>query len=178
MEYPIYEYYPLITSLCKEQLGVSKRYVHYLEIGTQDGGSANAALESGRVEFAVLVDDWGVGSGGAGHGNPDHVVKRFGPDWMKRILILSGNSHEIVPRITHKFDVIFVDGDHSPDGCLNDMNNCLRLLSANGVMLVDDTDHPAHTYIRKLTADFAAANNLTITYHALQFGCAELRRKA
>lgn len=175
-EYAYFDYYPLITKLAKEHGAMLGRDIHYLEIGTQEGGSANAAFESGCVGLAVLIDTWGLTYGGTGKGNPDHVVSRLGHTTMKQTIIISGDSAFIVPGLRHNFDLIFVDGDHGKSGCLTDLENCLKLLEPDGILLVDDTDHPAHPYIRKIASDFAARHNLSIAYHNLQFGVAELRR--
>lgn len=177
MEYAIYAYYPLITSLAKDHGRLVKRPIDYLEIGAQEGGSASAAFESGWIMLAVLIDTWGFGYGGTGKGNPDHIVSRLGSERMKQTVIITGDSTVIVPGLRHKFDFIFVDGDHSEAGCLTDLENCLPLLETDGVLLVDDTDHPRHSYIRQLAGDFAQRHNLSIAYHNLEFGVAEMRRK-
>lgn len=175
-EYAYFAYYDLITRLARELSDANTSPIHYLEIGTQEGGSANAAFESHCIGLAVLVDTWGVEYGGSGRNSPQHVVERLGPDRMRKTLIITGSSSQVIPTLLHKFDLIFVDGDHSEVGCLTDMTNCLPLLAPGGVMLVDDQDHPAHSYIRGITDKFAADNQLSINRHALTFGVAELRK--
>jgi methyltransferase family protein len=174
--YAVYEYYPLITRLCSDQQKQLGRGIHYLEIGTQEGGSAAAAFDSGCIDLAVLIDMWGLEYGGTGRGGPDHICNRLGP-LMKKTLIITGSSHAVVPALRHQFDLIFVDGDHSAEGCRMDMENCLPLLESTGVMLADDTDHPQHSYIRKVTGDFAKLHHLSIAYHNLCYGVAELRKQ-
>lgn len=150
--------------------------VSYLEIGTCEGGSAAAAFSTDSIRLAVLIDTWGIECGGSGKGSPDHVVKLLG-DAMRSTIIITGESKAVLPTLTHQFDLIFVDGDHSHEGCLSDMTNSLRLLAPGGIMLVDDLDNGAHTYLRKTVTDFAAANGLDMVTHAVHCGVAELRRK-
>ena len=69
-----------------------------------------------------------------------------------------------------------MDGDHSEAGCWVDMQNCLPLLATNGVMLVDDVDHLAHAYLGAAVDRFALENKLSVRYHTLHYGQAELRR--
>lgn len=153
--------------------------ISYLEIGTREGGSANAILNHppllSRIYLAVLVDTWGDTYGGTGRGSPEHVLVLLGSA-AKRCLIISGDSKAVLPTLSHSFDFIFVDGDHSAEGCQIDMENSLRLLSPKGVMLVDDIDNEQHTYLRELVARFASKHGLKFNTHAVHAGVAELRR--
>jgi MMP 1-O-methyltransferase len=45
-------------------------------------------------------------------------VKRFGLDGT--VVKIHGDSREILPNVTGKFGLIFIDGDHSVGGCLHD----------------------------------------------------------
>ena len=37
-----------------------------------------------------------------------------------------------------KFDIIFIDGDHKEPQVSSDIDNCLKLISKNGVLCIDD----------------------------------------
>ena len=169
--------YEFIDSAMRRQREITGRQLSYLELGTQDGGSADAALKSGTVDMAVLIDTWGEDYGGTNRGSPDFVIQRLGAELMRNTIILTGDTKTIAPLIAHKFDVIFVDADHSEAGCLADMENALKLLCENGMLLVDDTDHPVHTYIRNIAMELAKSHSLEICFHDAHFGLAELRRK-
>lgn len=150
--------------------------VHYLEIGVCEGTTSDPVISLPQVELAVLVDNWTLGFGGTGRGNANHIVSLLG-DRMKKTVILSGDSTNVLPAVEHRFDLIFVDGDHTEEGCRRDMTNCLHLLAANGLMVVDDVDHPAHTYLRAVVEEFAKANGLSIEWHPDEwFGMAVLRK--
>ena len=96
---------------------------------------------------------------------------------MSEVLIISADSKIALPAMTREFDLIFVDGDHSAEGCSTDMDNSLRLLSPEGIMMVDDLDNEHHPYLRQVVTDFAASHKLRMTSHAVHAGVAELRRQ-
>ncbi len=150
------------------------RPIHYLEIGVQEGGSLAAVLESDNIQLAVGIDNWGTESGGTGRGNPDHLAQRLAGH-EHRYLVITGDSEIVVPGLRHPFDVIFVDGDHSPEGCLADLENVLPLLKKDGLLVVDDMDHPVHPYLHKITEDWAAKKGLVFTHRDIGYGIAEIR---
>ena len=100
-----------ILAACARELSLNER-ISYLEIGVNEGCSALAVLETSSILFAVLVDTWGKEAGGTGRGSPQHVVNRL-ERWGDSVLFITGDSKLVVPSLTHKFDLIFVDGDHS-----------------------------------------------------------------
>ena len=56
------------------------------------------------------------------------------------------------------------------------MRNAFKLLAAGGTMVVDDINHPQHTYIKEITRNFAATNKMTFQCHDLaHFGVAILK---
>jgi predicted O-methyltransferase YrrM len=56
-----------------------------------------------------------------------------------RYHLISGNSHEILPLLASKqFDVILVDGDHTPAGAEQDLRDAVRLLNNKGRIWFDD----------------------------------------
>lgn len=145
--------------------------IDYLEVGVCEGMSMNCVLENARVRFAVGVDNWCYLNGGVAQ-----VTKTVG-DRMDRVLLIGGDSHDILPRLSHKFDLIYVDGDHSEEGAVRDMDDCLRLLKPKGIMLIDDLDHPAHRYLRGAAERWAVVNKLIITVHNIGLGVGEVWRE-
>ena len=49
-------------------------------------------------------------------------------------------SRQFLPTFNEKFDLIHIDGDHSGEGCYQDIIMCKDLLNENGVMWIDDTN--------------------------------------
>lgn len=158
---------------------------HYLEIGVNVGDSLIAALEAG-VELAVGIDTWGDHYGGEGKGSPDYVLSRLTPIGRSKTILLTGDSKSMLPRLSHAFTCILVDGDHSPEGLLSDLTLTLPLLmressqiypNTRSKMIVDDLDHPAHPYIRNIVLDFAKQNGFDVDIHLVHTGMAVLHWK-
>lgn len=149
---------------------------HYLEIGVCEGVSAGPIITGTSVGLAVLIDFWTQAYGGTGRGSSKHIIELLGPH-MAKTIILTGDSKAILPMMDHQFDMIFVDGDHSAEGCLTDATNSLRLLKPHGFLVLDDMDHPAHTYLRGVAAKFADDHGFNIEWHPDEwFGMAVLKR--
>ena len=142
--------------------------IDYLEIGVREGDSIASVMTEPGIRLAVGIDTWGTDAGGSGRGSPDHIVIQ------PNMLLITGSSHAILPGLRHKFDLIFIDGDHSLEGCMSDCRDCLPLLKPGGTIIVDDLDHPQHTYIRPNVSAWAAANGMQFTAHAAGYGVAEI----
>lgn len=147
----------------------------YLEIGVQEGNSLFAALETKRVTFAIGIDTWGIEYGGTGRGNCQHVLDLCDKHSGKFALI-TGDSKSVLPNLNCRFDFIFIDGDHFQEGCLFDLSQAVRLMSKYGIILVDDIDHPQHSYLHQAVKSFAESNSLSFEFSDAHFGCAILKR--
>lgn len=165
--------YALLRKFANE-LAVEDR-ISYLEIGANEGHSAASVMSTGAIDFAVLIDTWGREYGGTGRGNPNHVVELL-KEQMRRTLIITGKSSDVLPTLTKKFDLIFVDADHTDFGCWGDMLRSLPLLADTGIMVVDDLDHPQHSYLRKTVERFAKKFNMSMETYDAHHGVAELRK--
>lgn len=82
-----------------------------------------------------------------------HSSKEFFELWPE--IVIPGFSSEKSP----KFDLIFIDGDHTYDGVLFDLEGCDPLLKDGGIMLLHDTacstnrkPHPLHYEVSRAVA--------------------------
>ena len=124
----------------------------YLEVGCREGDSLRQIVaNSVIIDRVVVCDVWGPMYGGTGRGNSDHI------QWMLNGLLytgsrlfLDGDSKETVPTLREQFDVVLVDGDHSPAGALADLTNCWGLVASGGQLVFHDIRHPAHPGLRSL----------------------------
>lgn len=117
---------------------------NYLEIGTRRGWSLGMVCATVPECEVYSFDLWQSEYGGIANPGPEFVsneMKKLG--YQKEVHFMSGNSHETVPNFfrdnpTVQFDLILVDGDHTPDGALGDLVNTLPHLSPGGILLFDD----------------------------------------
>lgn len=124
----------------------------YLEVGCREGDSLRQIVANSAVIARVVVCDmWGPMYGGTGRGRHDHI------DWMLNGLLyagsrlfLDGDSKELVPTLREQFDLVLVDGDHSPAGALADLTNCWPLVESGGQLVFHDIRHPAHPWLLTL----------------------------
>jgi len=64
-----------------------------------------------------------------------------------------------------ELDWIYIDGDHSYEGCLSDLENALKAVKAGGLILGDDYGWPNNKWnkpgVTKAVNEFINTNNLT-----------------
>jgi len=124
---------------------------HYLEIGTREGGSLRIVLEnaSADLQSVWIADVWGSdygGSGRGGHAHIDQLLDDFNFDGRRAFL--DGNSRDTIPPLlpekAETFDLVLVDGDHSYEGAMADLENTWPLVKPGGCIVFHDITHPAH----------------------------------
>jgi predicted O-methyltransferase YrrM len=162
--------YQLLRDITRKQTELCGGNISYLEIGTNSGGSALAVIGTGVVANATLIDNWCYG------GSAQSVAKLLG-ELSYKAHIATGDSRSELPKLSSPFDMIFVDGDHTAEGAWFDMQESLRLLKPDGVMVVDDLDHQEYPFLREVVTRFANENNLTLEIHSVHTGVGVLRRK-
>jgi len=75
---------------------------------------------------------------------PATVYRETSDEWFKRDI---------------KLDWIYIDGDHSYDGCYRDLTNALNV--TNDTIFCDDYNVPHHEGVRFAINDFCSDNKLT-----------------
>lgn len=66
-----------------------------------------------------------------------HVIPE---DYFKHVKIIKGNSQAVLPSLKEKYDLIYIDGDHSYHGTKTDWEYCSRLFTK--MVLFDDYHLP------------------------------------
>lgn len=133
-----------------------------LEIGVRGGMSTSALLagveDNGGFLFSVDIADCPVFEG--------HTRWNFTrADSIKE-------AQRILDKIPNLLDVVFIDGDHSFEGCLSDLQN---FASRGQRVFVHDIDCP-DTYpgVRKAVEQFIEETGRKVIYHSGSYGMAEI----
>jgi hypothetical protein len=83
-----------------------------------------------------------------------------------------GEADKIKQVIPSELDVLFVDGDHTYEGALADLNNFGPLAKR---IFVHDTDAPDFPGVRRAVDEFAKHAKRQVTYHSGSYGMAEIQ---
>lgn len=106
--------------------------VSYLEIGTFEGRSLCWMLDNilTHPECKVVSVDFKYQER-AWTNTERHRAERG-----NNLRMIEGDSKIVVPTLSQKFDIVYIDGDHSAKGCLFDSVMCWE--KATGIVLWDD----------------------------------------
>lgn len=137
-----------------------------LEVGSWQGASAiiwgRAIKQAGGKVFCIDHFDvwesmpkkyWEFLASGKTRDLFLHNIKSAG--LKDTVLPLICKSGDILPILRKEsFDVVYIDGNHSYRGCIEDINNCIPLVKTGGVICGDDLD----LQLNQVDPDFAKAN--------------------
>lgn len=159
---PHWGYADIITVLLALTQVLAPR--RYLEIGVRRGRSVGAVASRAPTADLVLCDMWMENYAGMANPGVEFVqaeLTRLGHTGTREFI--SGNSHETIPRFFSKnpdarFDLITVDGDHTPGGAAQDLIDVLPRLSIGGAIVFDDVCHPAHPELHQIWCDLVAGD--------------------
>lgn len=125
----------------------------YLEIGVRRGRTLCCAVEACPNVDLYAFDMWVQNYAGMDNPGPDFVrseLKRHGHTGKAEFI--NGNSHQTLPAFFAanpgmQFDMITVDGDHTAQGAMQDLEDVLPHLAPGGILIFDDISHPQHMYL-------------------------------
>lgn len=118
----------------------------YLETGSYLGcSSLIIALHSNATIWAhdIWVEDWSELGGGPPPEVKDYFYEFYkmvkDNDMIKRIIPIRGkSSYTVGIHDDNSIDLAFIDGDHSYNGCLSDLNVVFPKMKKTGIILVHD----------------------------------------
>ena len=132
-----------------------------LEIGTRSGVSTSALLagieEHGGHLWSVDVNDCQVFKG--------H------PNWTFIKADSIKDADQLKNVLPESLAVLFVDGDHTKEGALSDLDNFGSMAKR---IFVHDTDAPDYPGVRLAVEEYAKREGKVVTWHEGSFGMAEL----
>ena len=116
----------------------------YLEIGVRRGKSMANILFFSRHCKAYGFDIWIANYAGISNPGPDFVraeMKKIGH--LGELVLIHGDSHVTVPLFIKnnsqiRFDIALIDGDHSYEGAMKDLETVAPVIKQNGILVFDD----------------------------------------
>ena len=134
------------TDWFSDNINVFKKYLstldnfNYLEIGTFEGRSAVYISQLRNCSNITCVDSF--------KGSDEHksieinlVYKNFKKNLgkiKKKISFIKKSSDNFFLKNNKKFDVIYIDGSHFYKDVKKDLNNSIKCLNRNGILICDD----------------------------------------
>jgi predicted O-methyltransferase YrrM len=113
-----------------------------IEIGSRRGGSAiwiARAMEENNFGHLTCIDAFVDRHGGAQGFLPHfhYNIKEMGLD--HRITLIHALSTDAVSQASQECELLFIDGDHSYDGCLADIQNYVPRVRSGGALMIHDS---------------------------------------
>jgi hypothetical protein len=121
-------------------------------------------LEPGQVYLEVGVDKGRSLDVARKVSDPDVFV--YGVDLLPdphidNTVFLQGDSAEVSRRFYRKIDTLFIDGDHSYEGCKTDIEAWYPHMKSDGVILFHDCDETSPGVV-KAVEEFAQEHDLIV----------------
>lgn len=147
--------------------------VNVLELGTAFGASAAFMAAGIKNGLLVSIDNYS----GDYAKTPDEVIESLKIlDLDKRVKLLKGNTHHSAAVLQNagvevKFDILFMDADHSYKGLKKEYNASLQLLAEEHIVIVDDS-HIGSYRVRDFVAELAFQYAFCILIKNIHWGMA------
>jgi predicted O-methyltransferase YrrM len=114
----------------------------FLEVGSFLGASAcflaAAAQEIGGGTMVHCVDTWSNDAMAEGQRDTWNEFKKNTAPYSSVIISQRGHSVEIGRKFTEPLDLLFIDGDHSYEGCRADVLTWMPHLKPGGTLIMHD----------------------------------------
>jgi predicted O-methyltransferase YrrM len=112
----------------------------YLEIGIGNGGSwmTFSYINRGSLKISHSVDNLAYYQAINQKVEEIEFISDFLSSEIEEVRFFNSRSSEYLLKCETKYDVIFIDGDHSYEGVKSDYLNCLPLVNEGGIMIFHD----------------------------------------
>lgn len=121
-----------------------KDEIIFIEIGLFRGGNF---VFIGNMLSKIYPNIYGIGidlpgikkyAGKSGI-NPEEEIKKINPLFRYKIIIGNSQEQNIINKVkillnNRKVDILFIDGDHSYNGCMSDFKNYSPMVRKNGII--------------------------------------------
>lgn len=125
-----------------------------LEIGSFEGASAVWLMDHRPKLTLTCVDIFGPAFDDV-TGEYEHRFERNVAEYGDRVKKLKGKSADVLKTLHpgNTYDLIYIDGDHSYEGALADVQLAYPMLEQGGIMIFDDYDN-AEFGVKKAIDEF------------------------
>jgi hypothetical protein len=153
MEGKTFHFYTHVLYDIRTHLGESEKT--YLEIGSFAGGSVSLVSSHPYPTKCYSID--------LGRPIPQEVVENNVSKFKNEkstFKYFKGDSRDenVINQIKDEIDILFIDGDHSYDGALNDFKVYSKMVKAGGYIVFDDYNDYIHSPEVKTAVDDIAVN--------------------
>lgn len=124
----------------KNNININKP-INYLEIGCFEGNSHIFMYKNILIHpesKSTVIDPFGGGTGSSQHHDVYDIFIENLKDYLNKITMCRGLSNNEIPKLKEKFDIIYIDGDHSAKQTYLDSILSWNLLKKDGIMIFDD----------------------------------------
>jgi predicted O-methyltransferase YrrM len=146
---------------------IKKDVVTYLEIGSYCGASCSLVLSHPKIIKAFCIDTFGEASTELVSNN----LEKFKTPHSSYSLIVgnSQNSDTIqeTKNIVNNVDLLYIDGDHSFEGCMNDFLNYSDIVQSGGYVVFDDYHDVHYSPQVKHAVDYIVSDLLFDQYEVI-----------
>ncbi len=153
-----YNYEKIEGFLINKQIDVIEEYfkdkINILEIGFNLGHTTEAFIEKSNASV-VSVDIFR-------HAYSWIARIYFTKNFKKRIQFYRGDSKVVLEKLTlqeKKYDLILIDGGHTYDVAKSDVENSIKLLNKNGILIIDNLEMKS---VYEAVNEFVHANKIEL----------------
>lgn len=145
---------PFVRNASEILAPLAQQRVQYLELGVLEGRSAVWMLEhilTNRRASYTGIDGYVMTRKKAQR--TQHLAKQNLAPYREKARFLIGRSERLLPTLLaegRRYDVIYIDGDHTGLGVATDMAYGWRMLKPGGILAVDDMRHPKFKDVRRV----------------------------
>lgn len=130
----------------------------FLEVGSYLGASAIVLAEALKQKSDLLsdpkiycIDTWQNDAMSEGQRDTYQTFIDNTKNWSDLVVPIRGNSQSASLPEEAEFDVVFIDGDHSYEGCKSDVERFSPLVKENGCLILDD--HISYTGVTRVVGE-------------------------
>jgi len=139
------------------------------ELGVYAGEFAEQLMRIAKPDKLILIDGWDIIGPSLFTGDQDvnncislssetlfNVVKsRFS---KKNVEIIKALTHDAIPKIEDELDWVYIDADHSYEGCLRDLMLIEKKIKTGGLIM----GHDYEMNMKKATVDWETKFNIGV----------------